>query len=143
CFRIYSRSILVKWLKEKHNISIEQTSEELIFIFGTITLMVVLSDVPLYIKEGYMTGFKIMLQKKVTGTFITILQEFLLGKLPSNDNVENFRRKMEIPLKMLELKIDPLTLWYAICTASGIDKLAEMQLSKCEISIKNDNFDPT
>lgn len=130
CFRQYIRSCLSVWLKDTYAITLDMSKEELIYIFGTIMLIVVMSDCPDFIKDAYRKCFKIMLQKKATNTtFITLLQELLEGKLSSGNTFESFERKMEIPLKMLKISESKKSMyvWYAICTASEIPQLADAQ----------------
>jgi hypothetical protein len=133
CYRLYLRANIVQWLKDSFNLVIDQTHEENIFILGTIMMMTVLSNAPLFVQNAYRNAFKIMLQKKLSQTtFVTMLQSLLSGSLPAEDSETKLEKKMEIPLKIMGLKISGLTLWYIICSVSEINGLALSQFNKCK-----------
>ena len=126
CFRLYIRACLAQWIKEKYDVKIDPTSDEMLYVFGSIMVGVVLSNVPDLVKNAYKHCFKIMLMKKLSrSTFVTVLQNLLDGNSPID-----FKNKIKIALLMMGLEAsDDTSFWYAICEASGIPGLASAQKS--------------
>ncbi len=80
-----------------------------------------------------------MLKKKRLNSDMTELERLENGDipLPNSGKIETFYNYMNIVSTQLELKLEPLTLWYAICLSLDNDKLLK-QFIHCKESIEKD-----
>ena len=113
CLRQWIRAIVAQ---QYH---IDALGDLVIHVVLGLTLRVVLSPVEEKFKQGYRTLARIMLRKKRLNSDMTELERLETGELPTPNNgkIETFYGYMETVGRMLGLKCQPMTLWYALCLA--------------------------
>lgn len=127
CLRQWTRSIVSR----VDNVG--AMDDEVIYIVLGNVLRVVLSDVDDEIKNSYRMLGTIMLKKKRLTTDTTELSRLETGELPMDNrgNIDSFNRFMNVVMSKLNIKLPPLTLWYAICLAMNNEQMITRQLIHC------------
>jgi len=135
CLRQWTRVLISK----QYNVNV--VDDSIIYIVLGIMLNVVLSDdIPNQIKDSYRMLGTTMLKKKRMNTNQTELERLETGELPipNNGKIENFYDYMNRVSYYLKIKVNPMTLWYAICLGLNNNNLITKQLIHCKESILHD-----
>lgn len=134
CLRQWTRVIISRMY------NVNALEDIVIYIVLGLCIKVVLSPIDEKIKSAYRRLATVMLKKKRMNTDCTELDRFENGELPipNNGKIETFYAMMNTVGTMLGLKLEPLTIWYAMCLAIANDKLVVKQMIHCADSIERD-----
>lgn len=141
CLRQWIRAVIGK----QHKINVRE--DRIIYFMLGHMLRVILSDVDELVKSCYRKLGKVMLQKKRLNTNMTELEKLETGDLPipNSGRIEELFRNLQSVRGEMNILVEPLTLWYAMCLALNNEMLTTRQLIHCTEAIKKDfsDFDVT
>lgn len=136
CLRQWTRATISKLY------NVDMFGDIIIYIVMMINMRVQLVDLPESIKSAYTNLCTTMLSKKRLNSESTELDRLLSGSFPTPNNgrVEDFYKFMATVLEKsgLEMKIKPMTMWFALVLAYGNSTLIVSQLQHCLEDIKAD-----
>ena len=134
CLRHFIRAIIAKQYNQ------DQYGDIIIYIVLGLVMKVICSDIQDIYKNIYRNIGNIMLKKKRLNTNITELQRLESGELPipNTGKIEYLYKTMYIVNKILDLNLQPMTLWYAMCLSLQNENLTTKQFIHCKNDIDKD-----
>lgn len=143
CLRQYIRSIISK------QYGCDAMSDYVIYIILALMMQVVCSsDISIQIKETYRKLAYVMLNKKRLNSNITELEWLKQGNapIPNSKSITDFHKYMNdistlfnfSSLLDSNVKLNPMTIWYAMCIALNDNDLIVKQLIHCNQDIDTD-----
>lgn len=111
-----------------------------IYIVMGIMAQVVISDVDDIFKKQYRQIATIMLKKRRANSESTELDRLEQGELPipNDGRMDNFYKYMNKVKSILDMKCEPMTMWYILCLALNNQQMVTKQLIHCSDSIMKD-----